>query len=102
MSKWGNWSQGKDYGAIVSDQPTGHDDHRNFMAYGGFLVCESIPKRMQPILLAAPDLYDACCLMMTAFLKYGTQIEDLFGHDEEFNKALASMALAVNKVDGID
>lgn len=44
------------FGAIVSDDETGHDDEQNVEAYGGHLVCESVSPRFARLLLASPDL----------------------------------------------
>lgn len=58
---YGNWRfNGRNYGAITSDQPTGIDDEANVEAYGGHLVCETVAPKVRPLLLAAPHLLDAC------------------------------------------
>ncbi len=48
-------------GAVVADEPTGHDDVENLAAYGGHLVAESIARAANARLIAAaPDLLAAC------------------------------------------
>ena len=64
----GNWTKGKNYGAVVSDiDPTefgqGHEDVE---AYGGVLIAESITAQNAPIIAAAPKLLDALVKLQKA------------------------------------
>lgn len=64
----GNWSEatspeGNRYRAIVTDQPTG-DEHNyhpedDFLAYGGYLIAESVLPQNRPLIAAAPRMYAA-------------------------------------------
>lgn len=58
----GPWRCDRDgkYGAIVADGDTGHDDADTVEAYGGHLICESVSIRNRPLIIAAPDLLEAC------------------------------------------
>jgi hypothetical protein len=44
--------------AICSNVATGHDCADAVCSYGGHLVCESVPARVRPMILAVPALLD--------------------------------------------
>lgn len=60
------------YGAIVSDEPTGHDDPENVIAYGGHLVAESVPKKLMPLIIEAPELL----MLVNSFVVNRKQLSD--------------------------
>ena len=53
------WASPLDHGAICSNIYTGHDCADAVRSYGGHLVCESVPARVRPMILAVPALLDA-------------------------------------------
>lgn len=60
------------YGAVVSDTPTGYDDPENVAAYGGYLVAESIPNHLAPLVAAAPELLE----IVQGFVLNEKQLDD--------------------------
>ncbi len=52
------------------------------------------------LIAAAPDLKQACEAIQAALSKYGAQLSDLFGHDEQFNDAVEAVDAAIAKARG--
>lgn len=70
----GNWSVGKSYGAVVSDQKTNRkrysekDWESEKEYYGGYIICESIASNADAQLIAtAPELLDALIELVKAW-----------------------------------
>lgn len=56
----GPWRLGKNSDDVVADQPAGHSEESDHVAYyGGHLVAESICGGNRPLIAAAPELLEA-------------------------------------------
>jgi hypothetical protein len=94
---YGNWKLDKGhYSSIVSDQPTGIDDPANVEAYGGHLVCESVPEKMTPVLMAAPAMAAAIEAFERYFDPHAPAAED----DTEWEELQRLMKAAVAALKG--
>ncbi len=100
MNYGSNWKIAKSYGAIVSETPydglptggMGYDDPKAVESYGGYLVAESIPETLRPIISAAPDLLASLIEFYNDLLKRAT-----FGINDEERAMLARAEAAIIK-----
>ena len=52
-----------------------------------------------PLLAAGPPLHGACKRLLAALARYGHAIDDLFGDDEDFGRAIRDIEEAIKEVD---
>lgn len=88
------WKPGQHHMTVVSDKPcatvhapaavTGHNDTGY---YGGYLVAESIPPELVPVIVAAPDLHT----VLTELIHRKNECEEILSRYMEA-KILAALA----------
>ena len=78
-----NWSIGKMGGTVITDTTDGLPENSGHMGtdankyYGGALVCESIWRRKDAVLIsAAPDLLEACSKAIAILQAQGINSEN--------------------------
>lgn len=56
---------------------------------------------MARMFASSPDLLAACEAIQAAMSKYGAQLSNLFGHDEQVNDAVDAVDTAIAKAKGL-
>ena len=92
----GPWREGARFSAIVADHPTGHDDDRSVMAYGGHLVCESVKDFANASLLAlAPDLLAETIANRARIEALEAEVERLTAERDEWRNDFRALEKAI-------
>ncbi len=94
----GPWREGKTADAIVADSPEGLPPYSYpevLEHYGGYVVAESVAPCNKPLIMAAPDLLEAC----KAVLQYVDDHDSVVGAWGEIYEMLQK---AVAKAEGRD
>lgn len=88
--KFGEWRQSqKRPDAIVSDLDAGHDqDESSIKHHGGHLVAESVAPENRPLISAAPDLLEACEMVLKWALSATGMVHFDNHHFDKVSKAV--------------